>query len=142
MKTYSVKKKDIERKWHIIDATDMILGHLATKVATLIMGKHKPMFTRNLDTGDYVVVINASKVRFSGNKEKNKLYYRHSTYPGGLKIVTLEEMMKTKPTWVIERSVKGMIPHNRLGASMLKKLKVYADDNHPHIAQTGNTVIE
>lgn len=142
MKTYSVKKKDIERKWHIIDATDMILGHLATKVATLIMGKHKPMFTRNMDTGDYVVVINASKVRFSGNKEKNKLYYRHSTYPGGLKVVTLEEMMKTKPTWVIERSVKGMIPHNRLGASMLKKLKVYADDNHPHIAQTGNPVIE
>jgi len=142
MKTYSVKQSDIERKWHVIDATDMILGHLATKAASLLMGKHKPMFTRNLDTGDYVVVINASKVRFSGNKEKNKIYYRHSTYPGGLKKVTLEEMMRTKPTWVIERSVKGMLPHNRLGASMLKKLKVYADDNHPHVAQTGAPEIE
>ena len=137
MKTYSAKPSDIERQWHVIDASDKVLGKLATQAASLLMGKHKPVFTRNLDTGDFVVIINADKIRVSGNKARQKLYYRHSGYPGGFKSVSLEEMMQTKPTRVIEHAVKGMLPHTRLGASMLKKLKVYAGDSHPHLAQTG-----
>ena len=136
MKTYSTKPSDIEREWHVIDASDKVLGRLATEVTRLLMGKHKPIFTRNLDTGDFVVVINADKVRVTGDKAKQKLYYRHSGYPGGLKSVSLEKMMETHPTRVIEHAVKGMLPHNRLGASMRKKLKVYAGDAHPHLAQT------
>jgi len=139
MKTYSTKASDIKREWHVIDASDKILGKLATQAASLLMGKHKPMFTRNLDTGDFVVIINADKVRVTGNKAKQKLYYRHSGYPGGLKSISLEKMMQTNPTRVIEYAVKGMLPHNRLGASMLKKLKVYVGDSHPHLAQTKAT---
>jgi len=137
VKTYSVRKSDIERQWHVIDASDKVLGRLAAQVAGLLMGKHKPMFSRNLDTGDFVVVINAEKVRLSGNKAKQKLYYRHSGYPGGLKSVSFEKMMQAHPTRAIEYAVKGMLPHNRLGASMIKKLKVYTGDSHPHLAQTG-----
>ena len=137
MKTYSVKASEIKRDWHVIDARDKVLGRLATEVARLLMGKHKPMFSRHLDTGDYVVVVNADKVRVSGNKAKQKLYYRHSGYPGGLKSISLEEMLKTKPERVVEYAVKGMLPKNRLGNSMIKKLKVYAGDSHPHLAQTG-----
>jgi len=136
VKTYSVKASEIKRDWHVIDATDKILGRLATEIARLLMGKHKAMFSRHLDTGDYVVVINAGKVRVSGNKANQKLYYRHSGYPGGLKSINLEEMLKTKPERVIEHAVKGMLPKNRLGNSMIKKLKVYAGDSHPHLAQT------
>jgi large subunit ribosomal protein L13 len=136
MKTYSVKESEIERKWHVIDATDKLLGKLATEAARLLMGKDKAMFSRHLDTGDYVVIVNAEKIRVSGNKAQQKLYYRHSGYPGGFKSVTLEEMLKNKPTWVIEHTVKGMLPRNRLGNSMIKKLKVYAGDSHPHLAQT------
>ena len=136
MKTYSAKAADIERQWHVMDAADKVLGRMATQVAKLLMGKHKPIFSRNQDTGDYVVVINAEKVRVTGNKAKQKLYYRHSGYPGGLKSVSLEKMMQTNPTRVIEHAVKGMLPHNRLGASMLKKLKVYVGDIHPYLAQT------
>ncbi len=136
MKTYSVKASEIKHDWHVIDASDKVLGHLATEVARLLMGKHKPMFSRHLDTGDFVVIVNADKVRVSGNKAQQKLYYRHSGYPGGLKSVSLEEVLKTKPTWVIEHAVKGMLPKNRLGKSMLKKLKVYTGDSHPHLAQT------
>ena len=136
MKTYSTRLSDIERKWHVFDASDKILGRLASEIARLLMGKHKPMFTRNLDTGDFVVVINADKVRVTGNKLKQKLYYRHSGYPGGLKSPSLGEMMQTHPTRVIEHAVKGMLPHNRLGARMFKKLKVYVGDTHPHLAQT------
>ena len=139
MKTYTTKASDIERQWHVIDASDKILGRLATQIATLLMGKHKPMFSRNLDTGDFVVVINADKVRVTGNKAKQKIYYRHSGYPGGLKSITLERMMQTYPTRVIEYAVKGMLPHTRLGASMKKKLRVYAGDTHPHLAQTKTT---
>ncbi|MDD4873419.1 MAG: 50S ribosomal protein L13 [Dehalococcoidales bacterium] len=135
MNTYSVKASDIKREWHVIDATDQVLGHLATEVARLLMGKNKAMFTRNMDTGDFVVIINAGKIRTSGNKTLQKLYYRHSGYPGGFKSVTLDVMLKTKPEWVIEHAVRGMIPHNRLGNSMIKKLKVYAGDSHPHTAQ-------
>ena len=135
MKTYSTKPADIEREWHVIDASDKILGRLATQIAGLLMGKHKPIFSRHLDTGDFVVVINADKVRFTGNKAKQKLYYKHSGYPGGLKSISLEKMMQTHPTRVIEYAVKGMLPHTRLGASMRKKLRVYAGDTHPHQAQ-------
>ncbi len=139
MKTFSTKPSDIKREWHTFDASDKILGRLATQVARLLMGKHKPIFARNMDTGDFVVVTNADKVRVTGNKLKQKLYYRHSGYPGGLKTRSLEEMMQTKPTWVIEHAVKGMLPRNRLGASMLKKLKVYVGDTHPYLAQTEGT---
>jgi large subunit ribosomal protein L13 len=135
MKTYSTKASDIKRQWHVIDASDKVLGRLATHVAGLLMGKHKPIFSRHLDTGDFVVVINADKVRVTGNKAKQKLYYRHSGYPGGLKSISLEEMMQTNPTRVIEYAVKGMLPHTRLGASMMKKLRVYVGDAHPHQAQ-------
>ncbi len=139
MKTYSTKPSEIEREWHVIDASDKVLGRLATHVANLLMGKHKPIFSRNLDTGDFVVIINADKVRVTGNKAKQKLYYRHSGYPGGLKSVSLEKMMQTNPARVIEHAVKGMLPHNRLGAKMVKKLKVYTGDTHPHLAQTKAT---
>ncbi|MFC2122819.1 50S ribosomal protein L13 [Bacteroidota bacterium] len=135
MKTYSAKPADIKRKWHEIDATDKILGRLATQVAKLLIGKHKAIFTRNQDTGDYVVVINADKVRVSGDKMKQKMYYRHSGYPGGLKTTSLEDMMKAHPTRVIEHAVKGMLPHNRLGAQMYRKLRVYVGSTHPHPVQ-------
>jgi large subunit ribosomal protein L13 len=137
MKTYSIKAAEIERQWHVIDASDKILGKLATEAAKLLMGKHKPTFSRHLDTGDFVVIINAAKVRFTGKKAEQKLYRSHSGYPGGLKTVNLERMMATNPARVIEHAVKGMLPHNRLGAQMLKKLKVYAGEEHPHLAQTG-----
>jgi large subunit ribosomal protein L13 len=137
MKTYSTKASDIERQWHVIDASGKVLGRLATQAASLLMGKHKPIFSRNLDIGDFVVIINADKVRVTGNKAEQKLYYRHSGYPGGLKSISLERMMQTNPTRVIEQAVKGMLPHNRLGASMMKKLRVYAGEEHPHLAQTG-----
>ena len=136
MKTYSTKTADIKRQWHVIDASGKTLGKLATQVAGLLMGKHKPIFSPNLDTGDFVVVINADKVRVTGNKEKQKLYYRHSGYPGGLKSTPLENIMQTNPTQVIEYAVKGMLPRTRLGTSMRKKLRVYAGDKHPHLAQT------
>ena len=139
MKTYSTKPSEIERNWYVIDASDKILGRLANRTANLLMGKHKPIFSRNLDTGDFVVIINADKVRVTGNKAKQKLYYRHSGYPGGLKSISLEKMMQTNPTRVIEHAVKGMLPHNRLGAKMVKKLKVYTGDTHPHLAQTKAT---
>jgi len=144
LKIYSVKASEIKRDWHIIDASDKVLGRLATEVARLLMGKHKPIFSRHLDSGDFVVVINAGRVRVSGNKAKQKLYYRHSNYPGGLKSISLGEMLKTKPERVVEYAVKGMLPKNRLGSSMLRKLKVYAGDSHPHLAQTeaGNKTLE
>ena len=139
MKTYSTKASEIKRQWHVIDASDKILGRLATEAARLLMGKHKPIFCRHLDTGDFVVVINAGKVRVTGNKARQKLYYRHSGYPGGLKAISLEKMMQTHPTRVIEHAVKGMLPHTRLGASMMKKLRVYVGDTHPYQAQTEAT---
>jgi large subunit ribosomal protein L13 len=135
VKTYSAKALDIKREWHVIDATDQVLGRLATEVARLLMGKNKAIFTRNIDTGDYVVIINAGKIRTSGNKGTGKFYYRHSGYSGGFKAISLDEMLKTRPEFVIEHAVKGMLPRNRLGASMIKKLKVYAGEAHPHAAQ-------
>ena len=136
MKTYHARPADIKRQRHVIDASGTILGKLATQVAGLLMGKHKPIFSPNLDAGDFVIVINAEKVMVSGNKEKQKLYYRHSGYPGGLKTIPLEKMRQTNPTRIIEHAVKGMLPHTRLGASMRRKLRVYAGDTYPHPAQT------
>lgn len=128
MKTYSAKASEIRRERHVIDAKDRILGRMATEVARLLMGKHKPMFSRNLDVGDYVVVINAGKVKVTGNKAEQKVYYRHSGYPGGLKSVSFEKLMQTHPTRVVELAIKGMLPHTKLGASMMKKLKVYVGE--------------
>jgi len=135
MKTYSTKAKDVEPEWHVIDASGKTLGRLATQIATLLMGKHKPTYAPYLDTGDYVIVLNAAKIRVTGKKFKQKTYYRHSGYPGGIKAETYEEMMSTHPTRVIEHAVRGMLPHNRLGRAMFKKLKVYTGDSHPHQAQ-------
>jgi len=135
MKTYSTKASDIKREWHVIDASGQILGKVATQAANRLMGKHKPVFSRHLDTGDYVVVINAEKVRVTGDKLKQKMYYRHSGYPGGLKSISLERMLETSPARVIEHAVKGMLPHNRLEAQMMKRLKVYAGEVHPHQSQ-------
>jgi large subunit ribosomal protein L13 len=134
MKTYSVKAKEIKRDWHLIDASDKVLGKIATEAAEWLMGKNKAMFTRNLDTGDYVVVTNASKVRVTGKKLEQKMYYRHSGYPGGFRAVPLSDMLAKKPGMVIEHAVKGMLPQNKLGDAMIKKLKVYAGADHPHAA--------
>ena len=136
MKTYSIKASDIKREWHVIDASGKTLGKLATQTAGLLIGKHKPIYSRNLDTGDFVIILNADKINVTGKKAKQKLYYRHSGYPGGFKSISLEKMMQTNPTHVIEHAVKGMLPHNRLGNSIMKKLKVYVGNSHPHLAQT------
>jgi large subunit ribosomal protein L13 len=139
MKTYSTKAKDVERQWHVIDASGKILGKLATQVANLLMGKHKPIFVPYLDTGDFVIVLNATKVKVTGKKPKQKTYYHHTGYPGGIKAETYEELMANHPTRVIEHAVRGMLPHNRLGRAMFKKLKVYAGDSHPHQAQVAGS---
>ncbi len=141
MKTYSTKAKDVERQWHVVDASGKTLGRLASRIASLLIGKHKAQYVPYLDTGDYVIVLNASKVRVTGNKAKQKIYYRHSGYPGGLKAVTLEKMLSTHPTRVIEHAVKGMLPPTRLGRAMFKKLKVYEGDSHPHQAQVGSSKV-
>ena len=135
MKTYSVKESDIERAWHVMDAQGKTLGRLATEVASLLKGKHKPTYTTHMDVGDYVIVVNAEKVVVTGNKAEQKMYYSHSNYPGGLKSANFTKMMQRHPTKIIEHAVKGMLPHNRLGAAMFKKLKVYAGPTHPHQAQ-------
>jgi large subunit ribosomal protein L13 len=132
MKTYSVKASDIKREWHIIDASDEILGKLATRIARLLSGKHKPLFARNMDVGDFVVVINASKVRFSGNKTKQKMYYHHSGYPGGLRSEKLEDLEEKYPERVIENAVKGMLPRNKLNARMMKRLRIFAGADNPY----------
>jgi large subunit ribosomal protein L13 len=136
MKTYSPKAKDIERGWWVIDAADKTLGKVATEAANLLMGKHKPIYTPHIDTGDYVVVVNAAKVKVSGKKAEQKIYYRYSGYPGGLKSPSFKELFSQNPSRVIELAVKGMLPHNRLGRAMFKKLKVYPGNEHPHQAQT------
>ena len=139
MRTYSTKASDIEREWWVMDASGKTLGRLASEVAGLLKGKHKPIYSPHLDVGDYVIVVNAAKVRVTGNKLTQKIYYRHSQYPGGLKSTSLKRMMETYPTRVIEHAVKGMLPHNRLGAAMFKKLKVYPGAEHPHQAQVKAT---
>ena len=135
MRTFSLKGGDITRDWLVIDAADQILGRMAARIARLLRGKHKPTFSPHLEMGDYVIVVNAARVRVSGRKLRDKVYYRHSGYPGGLKSVTLGKLMATKPTRVIEMAVRGMLPHNRLGRKLFGNLKVYAGPNHPHEAQ-------
>ncbi len=135
MKTYSAKPKDIKRKWYIVDAKGKILGRLATKVAFILRGKHKPTFTPHLDCGDGVIVLNANQIVLSGDKLKKKIHYHHSLYPGGLKSEDYETFLKKNPEKVIEKAVKGMLPHNKLGQAMLKKLKVYKGAEHLHQAQ-------
>ncbi len=139
MRTYSTKVSDIEREWWVLDASGKTLGRLASEVARLLKGKHKPIYSPHLDVGDYVIVVNAAGVRVTGNKLTQKIYYRHSGYPGGLKSTSLKRMMETYPTRVIEHAVKGMLPHNRLGAAMFKKLKVYPGAEHPHQGQVKAT---
>lgn len=135
MRTYSPKAGDIERRWHVIDAADVVLGRLATQVATLLRGKHKPTFAPHVDGGDFVIIVNAGKVALSGNKRRDKMAYRHSGYPGGLKQVSYEELLTKRPERAVELAVRGMLPHNRLGRKVIKKLKVYAGPDHPHAAQ-------
>jgi len=135
MKTYIPSKEEISRKWWLVDAKGKILGRLATEIAKLLMGKDKPEYTPHLDMGDFVVVINAHKVRVTGGKEKKKIYYHHSGYPGGLKQRTFEELMERNPEEIIWRAVKGMLPKNKLRKKRLKRLKIYVDENHSHAAQ-------
>ncbi|MGB9300769.1 MAG: 50S ribosomal protein L13 [Anaerolineae bacterium] len=135
MKTHSTKPSEIERQWYVVDAEGRTLGRLASEIAKILKGKHKPIYAPHLDTGDYVIVINAEKVHVTGHKMDQKMYYRHSGYPGGLKGLTLREQLNRHPTRVIRSAVRGMLPHNRLGRAMLGKLKVYAGDAHPHAAQ-------
>jgi large subunit ribosomal protein L13 len=135
VRTYSPKPGEIERHWHVIDAADVVLGRLATHAATLLRGKHKPVFAPHVDTGDFVIVINAEKVALTGNKRQTKVAYRHSGYPGGLKTIPYDELLAKRPERAIQIAVKGMLPHNRLGRQLIKKLKVYAGPEHPHAAQ-------
>ena len=135
MKTYSPKAEEVQRNWYVVDAQDKILGRMAAEIAKRLRGKHKPEFVPHIDTGDFVVVVNAGKVKVTGQKLEKKKYYRHTGYPGGLKETTLARMMESKPEEVIRHAVKGMLPKNRLGRAMLKKLKVYAGPDHPHQAQ-------
>jgi large subunit ribosomal protein L13 len=135
VRTYSPKPGDIEHTWHVIDAADVVLGRLASHAAVLLRGKHKPIFAPHIDTGDFVIIINAEKVALTGQKKKQKMEYRHSGYPGGLRATSYAELLETNPRRAVENAVKGMLPHNKLGRQQIKKLKVYAGPTHPHAAQ-------
>ena len=134
-KTYVTKPEDIERRWYVIDASGQTLGRLASRTATILRGKHKPTFQPHLDCGDYVIIVNCDQIAVTGRKPRQKKYYRHSQYPGGLKEISLEEQLRRRPERVIIAAVRGMLPKNRLGRKMIKKLKVYAGPEHPHQAQ-------
>ena len=135
MRTYSPKPGDVNREWYVIDATDVVLGRLASQVAVLLRGKHKPIFAPHVDTGDFVIVINAEKIALTGQKREQKMDYRHSGFPGGLRATNYVELLATNPRRAIEKAVKGMLPHNKLSDAQITKLKVYAGDVHPHAAQ-------
>lgn len=135
MRTYSPKPGEVTRQWHVIDASDVVLGRLASRAAVLLRGKHKPQYAPHVDTGDFVIVVNAAKVALTGTKRDTKYAYRHSGYPGGLRRRTYGELLDTRPERVIEHAVRGMLPKNSLGRKMLSKLKVYAGPDHPHSAQ-------
>jgi len=135
LKTFREKKENIQRNWYLIDAEGKILGRLATEIASILRGKNKVIFDQSQDLGDYVIVINAEKVRVTGKKQEQKLYRHHTNYPGSLKEIKYKEMLQKKPEMIIEKAVKGMLPRNKLSRSMIKKLKVYRGDNHPHAAQ-------
>tara|TARA_R110000868_G_scaffold124730_4_gene329540 strand:- start:8346 stop:8789 length:444 start_codon:yes stop_codon:yes gene_type:complete len=141
MKTYSAKIGSVERKWYVVDATDKILGRIATEIAHRLRGKHKPEYTPHCDVGDFIVVINADKIKVTGNKAKQKIYYRHTGYPGGIKSRTFSEVIEKKPEDAVKSAVKGMLPRNPLGRSMFKKLKVYAGNEHEHQAQQPNELL-
>jgi len=135
VRTFSPKAADIQRQWHVIDASDVVLGRLASHTATLLRGKHKPIFAPHVDTGDFVIIVNAAKVSLSGNKLRDKMAYHHSGYPGGLRAMSYAELMARSPERAVQKAVKGMLPKNALGRQMLRKLKVYAGPEHPHSAQ-------
>jgi large subunit ribosomal protein L13 len=135
VRTFSPKPSDVQRQWHLIDATDVVLGRLASQTATLLRGKHKPIYAPHVDTGDFVVIVNAGKVALTGAKRDNKIEYRHSGFPGGIRATSYDELLAKNPRRVVEKAVKGMLPHNTLGRKMLSKLKVYAGPEHPHQAQ-------
>ena len=135
MKTYQAKKEALEHQWYLVNAEGKVLGRVASKVAKILEGKHKPTYTPHLDTGDFIVVVNAEKVSLTGKKLKDKIYYHHTGYPGGIKAVSAEKLLAKKPAEMIRMAVKGMLPKNSLGRQMLRKLKVYAGPNHPHEAQ-------
>ena len=135
MRTYSPKPGDVQRQWHVIDAADVVLGRLASQTAVLLRGKHKPIFAPHVDTGDFVIIINAGKVALTGSKRDQKMAYRHSGFPGGLKAVSYAQLLEQNPQKAVEKAVRGMLPHTTLGRAMLKKLKVYAGAQHPHAAQ-------
>jgi large subunit ribosomal protein L13 len=135
VRTYSPKPGDVQRQWHVIDASDVVLGRLATQTATLLRGKHKPVFAPHMDMGDFVIIVNAGKVALTGNKREQKVAYRHSGYPGGLRRIPFGELLTKRPDRAVEQAVRGMLPKNSLGRQMLKKLKVYAGPEHPHGAQ-------
>ena len=135
MRTYSPKPGDINRTWHVIDATDVVLGRLATQAANLLRGKHKPTFAPHMDTGDFVIIINAEKVALSGSKREQKMDYRHSGYPGGLSATSYGDLLDNNPRRAVEKAIKGMLPHYKLGRAQARKLKVYAGNEHPHAAQ-------
>lgn len=135
MKTYQAKKEELEHQWYLVNAEGRVLGRLASGVAKILKGKHKPTYTPHLDTGDFIVVVNAEKVTLTGKKLKDKIYYHHTGYPGGIKAVSAEKLLAKKPAEMIRMAVKGMLPKNSLGRQMLRKLKVYAGPNHPHGAQ-------
>jgi len=136
MKTQILKKSDVTRKWYIVDATNKVLGRLASKIAVVLTGKHKPQYTPHVDCGDYVVIINADKFRVTGAKMKGKIYHTHSFYPGGLKSINLETMLKKHPERVVYHAVSGMLPKNKMRARRLKRLKIYTESSHPHTAQS------
>jgi large subunit ribosomal protein L13 len=140
MKTYSAKPHEIKRDWYVVDASGKVLGRLAAEIAHRLRGKHKPEFTRHIDTGDFIVVVNVDKLRVTGNKAKDKLYHRHTGYPGGLYTASFEKMQAKFPARVLEKAVKGMLPKGPLGYAMLKKLKAYAGTDHPHAAQQPKTL--
>jgi len=135
MSTYMAKTDDVDRQWYVVDATDKTLGRLATRIAEVLRGKNKPTYTPHVDTGDFVVVINAEKIHLTGKKWEQKKYYRHSGFPGGIKEMTYGKLVQRKPEFIIKKAVKGMIPHNKLGDQVFSKLKVYAGPEHPHQAQ-------
>lgn len=135
MKTYSLKLGDVEKKWYLVDAEGKTLGRLSTQIAAILRGKHKPTFTPHMDMGDNIIVINAEKIQLTGRKAEQKKYYRHSGYPGGIKVTSFSDMIEKKPKMVITIAVKGMLPHNRLGRRILKNLKVYSGTEHPHASQ-------
>ena len=136
MRTYSPKAGEITRTWHVIDATDVVLGRLASNVAKLLRGKHKTIFAPHVDTGDFVIIINADKVVLTGDKKKQKMDYRHSGFPGGLRATSYSDLLETNPRRVVEKAVKGMLPHNKIGRQQITKLKVYTGSDHPHAAQS------